>query len=301
MNAMTCDQARDQLDLLAAGACDPPTRAVLERHLEECAACAASYAEAQRLQGLLDLHWNQGGVERVRGRVEEQARGRRRRVLLPFLRRAAAVAALVLVALGLGWWSRQWDDGPLADGPPIALLVLPDRHGSPAVEKGVGLKQGDLREAGKGGTTDLLPGKARGDVARERLVKAWRAGTLPPPTAVPLTLTLTNTSARPVELQLGKAVTALSLDVQGDGVVRLPAPAGEALPFLRPQTVRLGPGGRYVLRLDRLVVGTRDRLEYVYLTGPGEYRLTARLRLTADGRAVTVTGPTVRVRVVHGP
>jgi anti-sigma factor RsiW len=47
MNAMTCQEVESQLDLLAAGECDPPLREALQAHLQQCPTCAARYAESQ--------------------------------------------------------------------------------------------------------------------------------------------------------------------------------------------------------------------------------------------------------------
>src|SRR5207248_1141874 len=55
MNAMTCAEVEEQLDLLAADACDAPMRETLEGHLRDCPTCAAKFSQSKRLQGLLDL------------------------------------------------------------------------------------------------------------------------------------------------------------------------------------------------------------------------------------------------------
>src|SRR6516164_3744451 len=78
MNAMTCEQVQEQLDLLAAGECDPPARAEIEQHLRTCPACAATYAESQRLMATLDRHWSEAGIERIRQRIETEKRPVRR-------------------------------------------------------------------------------------------------------------------------------------------------------------------------------------------------------------------------------
>src|SRR2546430_9866638 len=104
MNAMACQQVEEQLDLLAAGECDRSTRRAVEQHLEGCAACSASYAESRRLQGMLDLHWNEAEqLDRLRRRLDEADREARRprRLVLPFVNRAAALAALLLGTFGL--------------------------------------------------------------------------------------------------------------------------------------------------------------------------------------------------------
>src|SRR5260370_13956305 len=103
MNAMTCHDVEEHLDLLAADECDRPTRSAVERHLEHCAACAARYADSRRLLGLLDLHWDAAGPGRVRRQIEREERpASRPPVVLSFARPAASLPALPLVKFRLG-------------------------------------------------------------------------------------------------------------------------------------------------------------------------------------------------------
>src|SRR5207245_2871695 len=125
-----------------------------------------------------------------------------------------------------------------------------------------------------------------------------QGGALPPPPAVPIALVLKNDGTVPLQVRFGDAATQLTLDVRGrPGVVRVPAAGVEPPAFLRPRSIRIEPGGQEVVRLDRLIAGSRGRLEYVYLTEPGDYALTARLRVTAGGTVATVTSPQIHVLV----
>jgi hypothetical protein len=45
------------------------------------------------------------------------------------------------------------------------------------------------------------------------------------------------------------------------------------------------------------VAGAPGKLDYLYLTEPGEFTLTPRLRLTADGQPLTLQGKAVRINV----
>ncbi len=198
---------------------------------------------------------------------------------------------MLLIAVGLMWWSAQGTPS----SPKLALLVHAGRQSlTPNAEI-------PARANAKGAEAmALAPAAARGGVAlRQELLQAARDGKLPPPPAVDLDLTLVNNGNRPVTIHIGAAVPTLSLEVHGDGVLRLPAPAAQIPAFLRPQTFRLQPGERHVFHIDRLVAGSAGALEYVYLTQPGEYAVTARLRLTADGEPVTVTGPAVSFDVTN--
>ncbi len=316
MNAMTCEEVQEQLDLLAAGECDPPTKDALEQHLGACSACSASYAQSQRLFGLLDLHWNDQGVERLRQRIEQQARpshqkpgsqaqlrnqsriqfGNQRRVR-PFIHRSVAVAALFLIAVGLMLWAPIWDTDRKGSEPALALLVH-TRKDFPAPEAD---KHQELAKGHAAQKVMVIPLAARGGAAfRRELDQAKRDGKLPPPPAISLELVLVNTGKRPVEMRVGDEASTLSLDIPEDGVIRIKVPQTqrpEEPEFMRPQALQLDPGKQHVLHIDRLIAGWRGNLEYIYLTEPGEYTLTASLRLTVDGHVVTVTGTQVRIKV----
>jgi hypothetical protein len=296
MNALTCAEVQEQLELLAAGACDPPMQAALEAHLRDCPACAASYAESRRLLDLLDLHWQHAPIERLRQRIDHAARPRRKqRLFTPFVPRAVAAAALVLIAVGLLWWQPQWHTNPIASESQLALLVRAD---TPRLRID---SQVPARATAKAEAPPVFPLAApSGAALRRELLKAQRDGKLPLPPAVALELTLVNTGPRTVELRLGDVAPTLSLDVQGDGVLRIPAPAADPPSFLKNQTLQLKPKEQHMIRVDRLIAGSQGRLEYVYLTEPGEYTVTAQLRLSADGRGVvTVTGAPVRIMMAN--
>jgi hypothetical protein len=293
MNAMTCQEVQDQIDLLAAGACDPPTRAALEGHLQQCPACAAGYAESQRVLGLLDLHFGQAGVERLQQRIAEEARPRKKRIFTPFVGRAALVAAVFLVALGLNWWIPKGDRDQKGPEPQFALLV---HAGKPRL-KDDPQPPAPLTANGAEAVAVVPLAVRSGDAFRRELSQAQRDGKLPLPPEVFLELLLVNTGTRPVEVRLGDTAAELSLELPDDGVIHIPAPAGEKPDFLRPQTLQLAPGKQQAIHIDRLIAGSSGKLEYIYLTEPGEYLLTARLTLTADGRVVTVTGEKVRIKV----
>jgi hypothetical protein len=82
-----------------------------------------------------------------------------------------------------------------------------------------------------------------------------------------------------------------------DKVIRMAAPDRKEPEFLKPRTLQLAPGEQHLIRIERLIAGARGKLEYIYVNAPGEYEVTASLRLTADERVVTVTGAPTRVKV----
>jgi hypothetical protein len=118
MSVLTCPEVEELIDLHAAGACDAATDAAVRRHLAACPDCARARREVERLQGLLDIHYRAPeALERLRTRLDADDSGRRERArVLPLLRRAASLAALVLLSVGL------------------ALLMRPSGAGLPSAE-----------------------------------------------------------------------------------------------------------------------------------------------------------------------
>jgi hypothetical protein len=109
MKPLTCSEVEAQIELFAAGECDEPTSSAIREHLADCPHCAEALRPAQQLLGLLDIRFQEAErLERLRQRlaaeqvpvVQSQAR------ILPFLRRAGALAAMLLVAVGLFLWLR---------------------------------------------------------------------------------------------------------------------------------------------------------------------------------------------------
>ncbi len=272
---MTCREAEQYLDLLAAGACDEPERQAVERHLKSCPACAAGYAEGRRLLGLLDLHWNEAGLDRLRQRIEAEARRRPRAVVLPFVRRVQALAAMILVLLGLG--------------AVLSQVRVPAMSGKLELVAQAAAPQPEAMAIVRGAKSATAP-------LQDRLLQARHDGKLPPPAAVALALTIRNSGSRTVEVRLGETEPVLELDVQGKGVVRVAAPAAEVPAFLRPRALLLAPGQEYIFRMDRLIAGSPGRLEYLYLTQPGAYTVTPTLRALVNGAAVSVSSEPVSVQ-----
>src|SRR5262249_4880478 len=103
MTPLSCDEVRTQIDLYAAGECGEPARSAIGRHLTRCPGCARAHEEARQLVGLLDLRFGEPRrLERLRDRIEAEARPRPARLrLLRFPRQVAALAALLLLAVGV--------------------------------------------------------------------------------------------------------------------------------------------------------------------------------------------------------
>lgn len=103
---MTCEEVRDLLSPYADGELDLVRGVEIERHLQECPACAAAIKRTRALSAMLgdaalyheppaDLHG------RVRAALRRANGARGRLASLPWRQIGAAAAAVVLVAFGL--------------------------------------------------------------------------------------------------------------------------------------------------------------------------------------------------------
>lgn len=305
MNTMTCDEVQAALELHAAAECDRPTVAAIERHLAGCRACARAYAGARQLAGLLDLHYRAPGqLQRLRMRLEDEARPRRAR-LLPLVRRAAAVAALLLVTIGLTRWVGNDISVEEADrGLDVALVAV----APPGLPEHVGVR---AQPAFFKGAMDRVPRRYRLDLSgrtpsayRRELLAPGGPSRLPPP-EVDLALQVHNDSGRPVLVRLDDR-SEIRLDLHGPGVfdVAVRDPAFRALGAAQLLTVPAG--GTVAVPVPRLVSRRGGAVHYTYWTGPGLYTLTVRLRvaLSRDGgrtfAPLTLRPPPLRMDVRAG-
>src|SRR5205085_1560015 len=101
MNSLTCAQADEMLELSLVGACKADERRALEDHLDACPACSANFDKARQLVGLLDLHYQMPyRLARLKQRLRQEQKARRHPGHM-MVRQFAALAALLLVTLGL--------------------------------------------------------------------------------------------------------------------------------------------------------------------------------------------------------
>lgn len=285
MNAMTCAEVVEQLDLLAANECDPATAAKLHQHLRECAACARQYAASQQLIAQLDAQYGLDALDRLELLIEERSKPARKprpffRVIQPVL----AAAAVILIAIGVSFWlpSLKPDDTPQ-----FALLVRVRESEKP-------VRNGEKIQA--------MPAHmllAKGEEIRKKLLKAERDGPLPLPPKVALDLTLVNEGKRAVEVKLGDDATLLTFELDEEKVVRVPAPKAKEPEFLQSRTLDLKPGEKHTIVVDRLIAGSPGKLEYIYPIERGEYEVTTSLRFTAGAKAVEVRGQATRVKIAE--
>jgi hypothetical protein len=296
MTAWTCPEIEGQLDLLAAGECDTEVRRMVEDHLHACPACTAKYAESRKLMGLLTLHLDEAGPMRLRQRLEQLDRQNRRKNAVQWVNRAAALAAMLVICAGL--LIMPSGPVPLGDALQLSLAVQPLVRGEipgAAPDHEAAMKSMVFETRG--------PSTQMGESFRRELTLAQQQGRLPPlpELAVHLELTLKNTSRQPIELRLGDSTSELHIDVEGNGVVRLPAPGAPVPGFLQERTVRLEPGKADHMVVDRLIDGRPGALEYIYLTEPGTYTLTIQVKARAGGGEVHLTSPAVHLKVTNPP
>ncbi len=125
MNPLTCREAEESLELFALGECPRPLADAVAAHVADCPACRRSLTRVRQLLGLIDLHYQE--PERLRRLFDrlgaEDRPGMLRKRVLHFPRQLASLAALLLIALGLGWLAPVGTEtvfGPLAEGRPSA-------------------------------------------------------------------------------------------------------------------------------------------------------------------------------------
>jgi hypothetical protein len=275
MSPLTCPDVEARLELYAADECDPAETEAIRRHLAGCPRCAATCEEARQLVGLLELRLQEPErLRRLEARIAAEEAPRRRVLRFPVaLRRVAALAALLLVTVGLVAW--------LAPG-----LVPVEGDGGLAVA---------LRQENVKGTREMVPGppavvarmmaKTTPQQYREQLADAPTTGRWPPPPEVDLALVLRNTTDRDLRVWVAGPQAELRLDLRGPGAVSVPLKeTGEA----KPQNVELPPGESHVIRISRLTDGHRAW----YWTEPGDYTVTAEFTTRASiagGRERRVT------------
>jgi hypothetical protein len=290
MSPITCQDVADQIELYAAGACDEPTQSAIQQHLIHCPACARSNDEALQLAGLLDMHFQgQERLQRLLTRLEAEDRRQPATVrFLPLLRRGSALAALLLITVGLSWFI---ETGELPDGTSSSGLVValhsrgePDVRAAPfplmreanplAQESAVAKTEKLIYPLDLGGRTP--------EEFRQYLREAERTDRLPPPPVVNLSLEVRNTQDREARIAFGTDETELRLDLTGHGAMTVNARNRLNAAFLIPKMVTLAPGQSYALPITQLVFGSRGQIRYAYWIAPGEYTLHVRLKVAVS-------------------
>jgi hypothetical protein len=224
MTPWTCTEVENQIELYAAGESDEPARAAIGDHLRRCATCSRAYREAQQLLGLLDTRFQEEDrLSRLRAllEVEDQRLKFRRSPVLPFLRKASALAAMLLVVVGLF----QWLGG--------------DRPGRPGGTGGPQFAQGPDPEEWRVPDFNQRRGWPR-TVIRES-EQARRVGPHPPQE------TLVKGTDRTTKVQPGKGSKAQERDRSAfPGEVVVQAPAKAEWEKMSEHVVRLSAGELWI-------------------------------------------------------
>lgn len=278
MTPTDCERFDELLDLYAAGECDPGSASLVRAHLDDCPRCRESLRHSRELLGLLDLHFREEeALTRLGGELRRQARrDRPAPAHLKFVRPLAALAAMLLVFLGMGLWL---DPGPGVRPPPALLEVSPVSFRPPP---GVAMSQARAH------ADRAVPGKKEGPPPitvevqrREDLAAAWRAGRLPLPPHLRLELKLKNPGRRALHVRVGGPSFACRLELSGGEVRRVPARGEKVFTPVEPTTLTIPPGGEGGLRWDGLVEVEDGRVYYLYPLAAGDHALSVRLRVEA--------------------
>jgi hypothetical protein len=302
MNPVTCDQVTEHIELYVAGECAEPERSAIRRHLTQCPACARIEGETCELLGLLDLRLQESDrLGRLQALLKTERTRKKPLQILAFTRRAAAVAAMLLVAIGLSLWFRGQNQLDAHNNPLIVALGPAEtvRNGKAAlVEHQPAMAFMKARQETQVFALDL-----KGKTAAQFRQEIKKADPLPQPALVNLTLEIRNASDREVKIYVGGEGSELDIRLNGPGVVTTPAPANFKVDFLDQKTITREPGQSYFLPITRLVYGSRANLQAAYWTEPGEYTLNLRYQVAVskangeDFRFVTLRSPAMRIQV----
>jgi hypothetical protein len=128
MKPLTCAEVAEQIDLYVADECEAEQKSAIARHVAVCPNCARAAEEAYELQGLLSLRLRErDNLATLRAHVERDTVRARRPMILSLARRAAAVAAMLLVMVGSLALLGLWQPRPVRDeGPQVAILWKSD-------------------------------------------------------------------------------------------------------------------------------------------------------------------------------
>ena len=231
------------IQMLLDGELDPAERRRVERHVDECAACAATLAEAR---GFLEEADRLVGVLEVPQRAPRRRVAPRRRALV----RTLAWAASIVVAVGAGYWARGstplatnttiLQDGeahpePDAAPPPLAARNEPVRAAVPA-------------ESGARRDTDAAKATGEAKEAERARADAPAPKAIAPSPASPATANRAERAAQPEALAapLARAADEAAIGrwrvIAMEEAVRLLGGQLRLIDGLTPDRVETGPG-----------------------------------------------------------
>jgi hypothetical protein len=129
-------------------------------------------------------------------------------------------------------------------------------------------------------------------------LKAGRGrGRLPEPPIVDLIFRITNTTEKPVTIEVGGDNSQMSLKLDGPGAVTMDNNVAMTMEFRMGTPVTIAPGTTYDLKIFSLAFGIRGISKYAYWTEPGDYTLTASYTYGISEKQGTVTSASVTLKV----
>ena len=302
MSPLSCQQVTEQIELYVAGECAEPERSAIRQHLLQCRACARMERETRELLGLLELRLQESDrLGRMQAVLRMEEKHKQPRKVLPFARRAAAVAAMLLVAAGLSLWFRGQSPSDGYSNPLVVALgpVEAGRNAAPFLLK----QEPAIAPAKVEEKTQVFALDLKDKTAAQFRHQIEKAERLPQPPRVNLGLEIRNSSAHEVKIFVGGKGSELTMNLTGPGAMTAAAPANFQADFLVPQTINLPANHSHVLAITYLVYGNREKLHAAYWTEPGQYTLTLRYKVAiADARGqdlrfVTLRSPPMQMQV----
>jgi hypothetical protein len=132
--------------------------------------------------------------------------------------------------------------------------------------------------------------------------KKGELGEAPKPPAVDLVLQLTNTSKNDLTIYVGGDANIYTFELTGGaGTVTMGSGLAFTADFRLPKAVSLAAGKTYEIPVKQLSDGSRGASRYVFWTGPGEYKLSAKYTL-ADrdgGKGSVLESKPVKITVTE--
>jgi hypothetical protein len=186
-------------------------------------------------------------------------------------------AAVVLAFATVARAEDKKPDGPIT----LKLVAKKDKYKLEAA--------GQTAEAYKKHLEDLAKKIAKGEPVPA-----------PAPPAVDLVLVLTNTSKEDVTIYVGGDPNIYTFELTGGtGSVTMTPLAAFTAEFRIPKPVTLAPGKSHEIVVTKLADGMRGGSRFVYWTGPGEYKLTAKYQLAdkQGGKGTELTSEPVKITV----
>jgi hypothetical protein len=109
---------------------------------------------------------------------------------------------------------------------------------------------------------------------RKKIETAAQNGRPLPTPAVDLTIEITNTTDKPLQIWTSGDPVILLLKLEGTGALNLAPPLAFTQEFRSPKAETLAAGQTVSFRMTELTSGFRGRSQFAYWTEPGEYKLT---------------------------